>query len=225
VFDAVSLHCLPSYQRCRNGVSPVNAAFFEEYRELKDSGRRPEATAALAKFISSFAGMEEKTVWTRWYLESEQIGLKIRHELFEQVILPVLVEGYQRRDPWALRWLARTTQNLQHSKDLCGEIEFKTGWAFLKDLVAMCPEDDDARTELLGCHVGWFRHCVHEWPTGILYGMDGATVGECDEILAAVAESRHLDRDHKHAAFLDDFETKVIQYKARIAEFAPDNRT
>src|SRR5262249_9460212 len=139
---------------------------------------------------------------------------RIRHELYEHILFPVLLAGYQRRDPWALRYLARTAQNLYHAKSLWAQVgvgEFE----LLKELLRLCPDDEQARTDVLAAQLRWFSHCTHEWPAGILHGMNGASVQECEEILEEIALARKLDRARQHAAFLDDVEAKVIAYRSR----------
>ncbi len=190
----------------------MNPSFYAQYKTLKDSGRRTDATTALGSFIASFADGDEKIAWTRWYLESEHVGHKIRHELYEHVIFPVLQEGYKKHDPWSLRWLARTPQNLYQCERLWKLVDWKTQYAFLKEVVLLCPDDEVARQELLMKMIDRFRYCVHEWPAGILYGIDGATTAQCEEILGEIALARQLDREQRFTAFFSDFEEKVVEY-------------
>jgi len=189
---------------------------YETFKQLLATGRRAAASASIKTFIESFANLEEKTVWARNFLDTEQIGHKIRHELYEQVIFPVLLAGYQQKDPWSLRWLARTVQNLHQSDALWRSVGYKTELGFLEELLSLDPDDHQLRKEVLSRHLDWFSYAAHEWPAGILYGQDGASARECEEIRATVAEARALDVENLHGEFLAEFERKLAEYMARI---------
>jgi hypothetical protein len=197
-------------------VIRMDIHYFERFKKALELGKRAEAAAALKPFIESFSSFDEKADWTKGYLASEPIGHKVRHEVYENVIFPVLLEGYRRSDPWSLRWLARTVQNLYQCDHLWMQIDRKTDYALLKELVELCPDDDGARNDLLSRQIEGFHYSVHEWPAGILYGRDGATIEECIEILEEVAYARSLDRGFLHERFLNDFEAKVHEYQQRL---------
>jgi hypothetical protein len=193
----------------------MNLEDYERFKMLMESGLRSEAAYALQSFIASFSTFEEKMTWSRWFFENEKISHKIRFELYEQVIFPVLLKGYRERDPWALRWLARTAQNFYQSERLWNQLDGMTDYAILKDLVALCPNDDEARKDLLSCQLDWFRYCIHEWPAGILYGHNGATTEQCQEIIDEIAVARQMDQERLHTEFLADVENKVLHYIRR----------
>lgn len=190
--------------------------YFERFKKALALGKRAEAAAALKPFIESFSSLEEKAVWAKAYLEHEPIGHKIRHEIYEHVIFPVLLDGYQRSEPWSVLWLARTIQNLYQCHPLWMQIGGKTDYALLKELVVLCPDNDEARRSLLSRQIAFFRYCVHEWPTGILQGQNGATIEECQEILEEVGYAREIDKDCLYEEFLNDFEAKLHEYRQRL---------
>jgi len=193
----------------------MDIRLFEQFKHAHLIGRKKEAADAVNQFVASFASSIEKAKWTKWYLENESFGHKIRHELYESVIFPSLLSGYQSADPWSLRWLIRTRKNLRSSQKLWQQIGLKTEHELLLELVAICPDDDDARTQLLERKVDGFRYSVHEWPAGILYGCDGANVEQCNEILNDIAHARKLDLKHEYSEFLSGFESKVLEYRER----------
>ena len=194
----------------------MNSEAFERFQAQVAIGRRADAAASLAEFIASFADLEEKRRWVQRFLKPEPLGHKIRHELYEHVVFPVLLDGYRREDPWSLRWLIETSQNLYRAHHLWEQIGYKGNHALLTDLVRLCPDDASLRAELLRKNIDWLQNAVHEWPAGILYGHDGATLEECAEIADAVMEARQQDVDGLHAAFLADFEGKLAEYVERL---------
>ena len=191
---------------------------FDRFKQAIDSGKRTEAAAALKPFIESFSSLEEKTTWSKWYLENEALGHKIRHEIYEHVVFPVLLDGYRRSDPWSLLWLARTIQNLYQSKQLWEKIEMKTDYALLKELLVLSPQNEQVESELLSKQLEWFRYSAHEWPAGILYGQDGATANQCIEILEEVCLARKINKDALNEVFLSEFESKVREYRQRLTK-------
>jgi hypothetical protein len=199
----------------------MDLTHYKRFRELKDAGRGGEAEVELADFLRSFNSFEEKQSWTRWFLETEPRGHRIRHELYEQIVFPVLLEGYRRDDPWSLRMLAATIQNLSGATRLWQQIDFVTDFTLLQQYHALCPGDDSVTNDLLSRHIDWFQFCVHEWPAGILYEMDGATLEQCQEIAEAIEFARQLDKQQIYTEFLADFSAKLAQYQGRIRDQPP----
>ena len=195
----------------------MQEALFEQYEAAKARGDKRLASSLVARFVATFATDEERGAWTRRYLDSSLIHHTIRYELFEHVIFPVLLAGYQKSDPWCLAMLDRHAQNLYRAKHLWakvgdeGDVQFAQRWLELE------PENAQARGRVLEHWMTWFGYCEHEWPAGILYGMNGATESECGEILDKVCEIRALDRDGVHRDYLDQFEAKVLQYRKRLS--------
>ncbi len=107
-------------------------------------------------------------------------------------------------------------QNLYSAKYLWAKIGYKSAHTLSEELLSALPNDSDAKRRVL-CHlISWFRHCEHEWPAGILYGMSGATPAQCGEIVASVDRARTLDEQHEYADFLAAFVSKVDSYAERL---------
>jgi hypothetical protein len=194
----------------------VNIELFETYELQLAAGLRKAATESLARFIQSFSGLDEKRQWSRAFLSRWQGTHKIRHELYQHVIFPVLLESYQSAEAWGIDWLARTTQNLYQAKQLWDQIDNKSEVQLLNQLRTVTPHDEDVKRRLLARQIDWLRYCVHEWPSGILYGTDGATLPECAEIKEAVAEARELDVDGNYNDFLAEFDSRLNVYVMRL---------
>lgn len=198
----------------------MQEALFEQYEAAKTRGDKRLASSLVARFVAAFATDEERAAWTRRYLDSGLIHHTIRYELFEHVIFPVLLAGYQKSDPWCLAMLDRHAQNLYRAKHLWAKVGYETDIQFAQRRLELEPESAQARERVLAYWIAWFGYCEHEWPAGILYGMNGATESQCGEILDKVGEIRALDRDGVHRVYLDQFEAKVQQYRQRLAHAA-----
>lgn len=194
----------------------TNLQLYEAFEQQLSAGRRKEAAQAITRFVQSFSGLDEKRQWTEAFLSGWKGSHKIRHELYEQVIFPALLDSYQRSELWGIRWLARTARNLYQASALWEQIDRKSEYQLLDQLLSITPHDAEARAELLAVQIDWLRHCGHEWPSGILYGNDGATLRQCAEIEQAVTKARALDLCRNYSAFLTEFEAKLDEYVSRL---------
>lgn len=205
----------------------MNQDLYEVFKQFQLSGCRAEAKEAVNKFILSFGSSEEKENFTRWFFENDFRGEKIRHELYSCILFPVLMDGYGKRDPWSMLQLARTEQNIfqvesgQHKNKRQPESYTFSGLtklALLCEYNRLVPTDSAARIELVMAKIDWFRYCEHEWPSGILYGLNGATEVECREILDEVSFVRDLDIEQNYMEYFNQFEKKVRVYIDRIGK-------
>ncbi|MBP6529304.1 MAG: hypothetical protein KA260_04235 [Burkholderiales bacterium] len=201
----------------------MNAELFDLYEAARSRGDNRLSTKALKEFIDSFCSNEEREDWTRWYLTNRSVSQRMRHEIFEGVVFPVLLTGYKLGDPWCIGWLEACMQNLYSAKHLWAQIGYKSALELAEELVAASPCDADAKQRVLSHLIAWFHHCEHEWPAGILYGMNGATPEQCKEIGVCVVRAKALDEQHEHADFLASFETKVDSYLQRLTLSAGTN--
>ncbi|MEH1787339.1 hypothetical protein [Nostoc sp.] len=192
--------------------------YYEQYLHSKTVGLHSQAKQNLKWFIASFASMTEKQQWTRQFLETQkyEYGNKISYELYEEVVFPALFRGYQNRDFWSALWLARTAQNLYKVKHLHEQINFKTDYELLKECYLLDRSNSDVHKDLLSVQIRWLQYCIHEYPTGILYGVNGATIDECHEILSEIEFIRELDVEKIHEKFLNEVQSKVLEYLIRL---------
>jgi hypothetical protein len=191
---------------------------YKQHLHLKTVGLRAEARQNLLQFINSFTSLTEKERWTHQFLEAEEYkyGHTICHELYEEVVFPALLKGYQEHDPWAILWLAHTAKNLYKARHLHEQIGLKTDYTLLKEYHSLNPSNSEVQKDLLSTQIRWFRYCIHEYPTGILYGSNGATFDECQEILAEIEFARKLDTKKNQEKFLSEVQSKVLEYITRL---------
>lgn len=206
---------------------PVNDELYQRFVMLKEAGKKQEATAALNAFLASCgthdadtfqpaeaAEAKAKRAWVYAFLEQHRYGHKVRHELYAQLIFPVLLEGYRLQDARNVYWLAATAPNLYDSPGLHILVGTKTEEALLREAYAIQPVEA-VRKRLLIALLNWLRYCQHEWPAGILYDADGANLAQCEEILQEAAFAQSLDTG-ENAAFFEEFERRVQEYRQRL---------
>ncbi|MEO0543235.1 MAG: hypothetical protein AAFY99_05390 [Pseudomonadota bacterium] len=193
---------------------------FSEFERVRDKGIKEDTKRAVSKFIDGFENFQQKSEWTKSYLdgviaEKDYVPL-IRYEIYAEVIFPVLAEGAARDDVWSWLWIYRTEQNFWQGETSFAKDFDEPEEGLLLRLYRLAPDDPTVRTVYLNHIIRFLDHCVHEWPAGILYGMNGATPEQCEELHGAVKTARNLDGDKEFEAFLADFETKLIAYQDRL---------
>lgn len=203
----------------------MKQALFEQYETTKEQGNKRLATSLISEFIKTFTTNEEREEWTRWYMNNRTVDLFVRHELFEQVIFPVLLAGYQRSDPWCIEMLERCAQNLYRAKHLWSQVDYQTEMQLAEHWLELTPNDIKAKNRVLEHLIRWFRYSEHEWPAGILYGSNGATETECQEFRQSLHKARMLDTGQVYSHFLDQYEAKVLQYIDRLSQAAANKPT
>ena len=191
---------------------------FEQYETAKEQGNKRLAASLIANFIETFTTDAEREEWTRWYVSNRAIGNSVRHELFEQVIFPVLLAGHKRSDPWCIEVLERCAQNLYKAEHLWSQVGYQTEMQLAEHRLELTPNDIATKERVLGHLINWFQYSEHEWPAGILYGSDGATEPQCQEILQSIHKARSLDNGQVHSQYLNQFEAKVHQYIHRLPQ-------
>ena len=114
--------------------------------------------------------------------------IPIRHPLFDRIVLPVLVDRYDRNEVGSARVLLHFFHQIHGGrlcKDVIGERELSQG-ALLERAILQEPGARDLQLQWLDMARGWFEYATHEVPAGVLHGNDGATVAGCDDLLEQV---------------------------------------
>lgn len=195
----------------------MNAHLYERFVSLKSLGRKAEAKAALDSFIASFETPEEKQVWVFSFLEDEGYGHKVRHEIYENLVYPVLLDGYLKDEANSVAWLARTVENLWEIKSPHPALRGKGELALHKEAYGLAP-DENMRIGLIKTLIRGFDYAQHEWPAGILCGTDGADIEQCQDILQDIDLARQLDSEKRYESYLSKFEAKVNEYTKRLRD-------
>lgn len=193
----------------------MNEELYERFVFLKELGKKVESKAALDLFIASFETWEQKRVWVYPFLQAGRYGHKVRHEIYENLVYPVLLDGYLKGDATSVSWLARTASNLYAIKSPHSLLEHKTDFALFKEAYELEP-NERIGADLLNTLLNWFSFLQHEWPAGILYGMDGADIEQCEDILQEIKFARSLDYQRNYDGYLSEFEARVHEYVKRL---------
>lgn len=192
--------------------------YFEQYLACDARGQKSAASTAVRAFIASFESELEREHWVRANLPvlRKNRHSRIRHELFEQLVFPVLKRGAENDDVDSLLWLGKLIQNLYTSARLSAELGDPTDTSLFRRAVEISPQHVEARRLLLDAEVEWLASCMHEWPT-ILMGNTAANLDGCRELHEELATLRKMDVQRAYVEFLNDFEGKLRDYEARLS--------
>ncbi len=196
----------------------MDLSSYEEFERLSNAGLRRQAVPYLKAFLASFKDESEREQWTVSFLATHTYGSKMRHEVFEDVVFPVLLAGWQRKDVWSMYWLAGTSQNLYSAKQLWKKYDYPSEFGFLMEAIAIDPDHVDVRAALLNVLLDQMNYAEHEWPAAILSGNEGASLDDCANFAERISLARELDEGISNAGFIDEFERKLRIYQERLFE-------
>jgi hypothetical protein len=168
---------------------------WEAYEAAEDRAPRAEKLRALDAFLDVLEPSPpvEWYPWARSIAEQvvdHGVNLVIRRPLFERAVFPALLDGYQARLPGSARWLAGLSQQLLGCP-ACRERlqpEEATELGLLLAAIRHDPGDRRSRLRLIEKIADRLRFSLHEVPAGVLYGMDGASPEQCQELEAELEE-------------------------------------
>lgn len=196
----------------------MNLVHYERYLEFEARGLKRQATEAVRAFIDSFDEGEIEG-WVREHLAELQRNShgRIRHELFEALVFPVLKRGFLADDVPSILWLGRLIQNLYQARTLHSDLGWVTDTALFRRAFELEPDNVEARSLLLESQARWLSFCVHEWPAVILYGNAAADAAQCATIREELGFLRGLDTDGQYRDFFDEVLQCLQEYEARLA--------
>ncbi|MCB9587693.1 MAG: hypothetical protein H6718_19980 [Polyangiaceae bacterium] len=180
----------------RDTLRPDDRIVWDEYVQLEVDGVRREAVGALQRFVDRLKSYSEDERRRFALLLVDAVRREggsefpIRHPLWNEVVLPVLLERYDRNEPGSARSLLRFRHQL-HGGSACAEQigdRDVSDWALVDQAITQEPNARDLRERWLAMRADWFEYAIHEVPSGVLLGQDGASVAGCDDLLAELSE-------------------------------------
>ncbi|MDR1338785.1 MAG: hypothetical protein LBK58_01840 [Prevotellaceae bacterium] len=192
----------------------MNTGYFDEYIHYKNTGIKSKAKELIRKFIDSFENYAEKEQWTVEYLpklEMDSNG-RIRNELFEEIIFPVLLNGYNNRNTFLMIWLAKLKQNYYQNAGVWKKMNYKTEVEIIRECYELEPDNNDVTDLFLEIMIDRMDFNMHELPEGILFGNSFATKDECKILLERIEFMNKLDRNKKYSEYLCDCREKITEY-------------
>lgn len=166
---------------------------WEVYEAAEGRAPRVEKLQALNAFLDAL----ESSAPTDWYPWARSIAeqvvdhglnLVIRRPLFQRAVFPALLAGYKASLPGCARWLAglvdQSNPECREKLGPGGATELALLWAAIRH----DPGDRRSRLLLIDKVAYRLRYSIHEVPSGVLYGIDGASPEQCQELEEELAE-------------------------------------
>ncbi len=193
---------------------------WQQYRDAEARRVRHQAVAALDVLIARVLEQPEHE-WRAWAravaaaVSDKKDDVPIRMPLFRRVLLPALIDGINREEPGCARWLAHLESLLMRC-DLEGLPEnLRTADGLLQEALRVDPSDAVSRRRLVESWASYLDYTLHELPSGVLYGHDGATPEQCDELGALLETFRgHVAALHEEDRFADLMAECDLHYRA-----------
>jgi hypothetical protein len=181
-------------------------ALWNAYLAEEARAPRGERLRALDSFLQVLVESSPED-WFPWALSvAEGVvdggdDLIIRQPLFRRAVFPALLAGLRDRVPGCARWLAGLAPQLYRCKDCVRELPEaeRSEVGLLRAAVRHEPSDRASRRRLIAALADRLRSSLHELPSGVLFGMDGATVEECGWLLEELEEFQ-AQVDHEGCA-------------------------
>jgi len=199
-----------------------------KYQEAEANGIRKIFLKELSEFVSMLLDSADSEYRTWVYELSKQVidrksGFPIRAPLFEQVIFPILYEGFKLKEPNTARWLAGFSQNIYESKSVRNKLgENYAEIYFLRRALEHDPADKLAKQKLIVIAAQQLVYSIHEVPSGVLWGCDGASIEDCDELILSLADFQALVKDEpeseEYEQLINDCAFHYREYKSYLAQ-------
>ncbi|MDK1285721.1 hypothetical protein [Pseudoalteromonas umbrosa] len=196
----------------------MNIEYYEKFEKELEAGLKKQAATSVKLFVESFKGEEEVRNWVWSYLPNLEKNRHscIRYEIFINLVYPTLKRGFEIGDYDSTLWLGKLIQNIYQTKGLFEELGSLVDMDFYKRCHEIDPENNHGNSLLLDSILNWFSYCEHEWPAGILYGNDGASIEQCEDIRNEAKFALSLVTEQADKDFIEQFLEKLIQYETRI---------
>lgn len=194
-------------------LSAKTATLWAEYLQAERDRLRGLSLECLERFVDELLA-ENCAVRREWALDvaasvsDHSADIPVRFPLFRQVLLPVLVDGVLQNQPGCARWLAHFESMLFHSKEDSLPRNLRTAAGLLRAAVELDPNDTLARHRLVEENARYMEYTLHEIPAGVIYGADGATLSQCQDLLKLLSEFKEdvalLGESEKYADLIAD---------------------
>ena len=132
------------------------------------------------------------------YLTTKDIT--IRQPLYKNLIYPILSDQVEQNDVNAIKGLIRLDQHLVSYQGYTKDTKYSS-WTLLEKGLSISPYDRELLEFSEKTTRNYLSYTLHELPTGVLYGTNGASIEECEELINEVEKyeivCNKLDRDEK----------------------------
>ncbi len=147
-------------------------------------------------------------------------NITIRQPLYKHLIYPILSVQVAQNNIDAIKGLLKLDGQLTSYQAYSHDIKYT--WAMLLEQgLTIAPKDIELLKLSEQTTRNYFNYTLHEIPIGVLYGQDGATIAECDELLEKVIQYENLcnqlQLDEKE--LIENYKFYYTAYKAYLTVY------
>lgn len=192
----------------------MTSDYYQDYIKYERLGLRAEARKSVLRFVETMSSFSDKQAWTHENLLAvdKNRASRIRHEIYDVIAFPVLLDGYKRKDPECYFLMGMSYQNLLNYMGRPDGIEFVSRVELLKTAYLADTTSQKYRQALLAALLEGFSYCDHEWPSGIL-----GDAYPFEDLKREVGLAKKLDEEHHFCDRLAEFSERIEQYAERIS--------
>ena len=111
----------------------------------------------------------------------------IRQQLFGHLIYPILSEQVEQNDISAIKGLLRLDQHLLSYRGYTKDAKYSS-WILVEKGLSISPDDRELLELSERTTRNYLIYTLHELPSGVLYGTNGATIKECEELIEEIGK-------------------------------------
>jgi hypothetical protein len=111
----------------------------------------------------------------------------IRQQLFRHLIYPILSKQVEQNDIIAIKGLLRLDQLLISYRGYTKDAKYSS-WILLEKGLSISPDDRELLELSESNTRNYLISTLHELPSGILYGTNGANIEECEELIEEIGK-------------------------------------
>jgi hypothetical protein len=152
--------------------------------------------------------------------ELQNKKITIRQPLYKHLIYPILSAQVAQNNIDAIKTLLKLDEHLLRYQAYSHDTTYT--WAMLLEQgLTIAPNDIELLKLSEQTTRNYLNYTLHELPIGVLYGQDGATIAECEELLEKVIQYENLcnqlQLDEKE--LIENYKFYYTAYKAYLAVY------
>lgn len=142
--------------------------------------------------------------------ETEKKNVYIRQPLFEKIIYPILKSEIENKNVEAIKILIKLEQNYYAYQRKFSADKFESSLQLIKRGLRIDENDKELLVSYEKELLYQLEFSIHEIPSGVLYGMDGASIDECNKLMETLEIYQQVC--HKLSLENDEDKNDLIEY-------------
>jgi hypothetical protein len=197
---------------------------WQQYLAFETQGLRPQAHRGLEDFIRALRQLapERREAFLEHFctlVVDQKQEVPLEEPLFSEMLAPYLITQYLAQSPAAPWWIAAFADQFNATPKYREElgVEYVSELVMLREAMTRNPANLAVQRRLLEVMAKLNDYSIHEVPSGVLYGPNGASIAECQEMLEDITEFRQLAQN---TGLLQDYEQRIDNWEFYFKAYA-----